>query len=72
MTLTIQLTDSNDNSPVFTPLSYTFNLDENTPTDPVVYIGNVSASDIDSRINGEVGVVNNGCGEWGMYCRKNI
>ena len=55
--LTIKLTDINDNSPMFEKMSYTFTLQENTPTDPFVYIGTVSASDADDGVNGEVSMI---------------
>ena len=51
--LTIQLADINDNAPKFEP-SYTLSLDEHTPTDVVVYIGSISATDDDSGSNKEV------------------
>lgn len=49
-TLTIQLVDVNDNAPMFDKAAYTFDLSENTPVSPIEYIGNVSASDLDSGV----------------------
>ena len=52
--LVIELVDANDHAPMFDQSLYVFYLDENTPTEPVVYVGAVGATDEDSSSNGEV------------------
>ena len=50
-TVRLTITDINDNSPMFTEDSYSFTLNENTPTTPTVIIGYVVASDADQNGN---------------------
>lgn len=49
-TLTVSLTDVNDNAPIFSPASYTFTIDENKNVGFVV--GTVTASDADTGLAG--------------------
>ncbi|KAK3101524.1 hypothetical protein FSP39_004214, partial [Pinctada imbricata] len=49
MTLTVTLTDVNDNAPIFSTATYNFNVNEGVPLNTPV--GTVSATDADSGIN---------------------
>ena len=50
--VTIEVTDVNDNSPVFSQLSYEFSVDEDAPVNQVV--GVIQASDKDSPANADL------------------
>ena len=51
-TVIVQLTDVNDNAPMFSAATYTFTVEENQQ--PPVSIGTVTATDRDSGINAQV------------------
>ena len=51
-TLQVNVLDRNDNKPVYDISIYTFTVEENRP--PGIYIGNVSAEDVDSGKNGQI------------------
>lgn len=48
----IQITDINDNNPIFEKLYYKFSVEENAPVDTV--LGSVRANDLDADLNGLV------------------
>ena len=50
-TVRLTIADINDNFPSFTNDSYTFSLNENTPTTPTVIVGYVEANDVDESGN---------------------
>ena len=52
-TVNVKVIDKNDNEPVFTNLTYNFDVSENAKVK--TKIGRVVAEDIDDGLNGEVG-----------------
>ena len=52
-TVNVKVIDKNDNEPVFTNLTYNFDVSENATVK--TKIGRVVAEDIDDGLNGEVG-----------------
>ena len=52
-TVNVKVIDKNDNEPVFTNLTYNFDVSENAKVK--TKIGRVVAKDIDDGLNGEVG-----------------
>ena len=64
--MTVQLSDINDNEPVFAYSNYTFSLPEGQYSNHLV--GTVSASDLDIEVNGKVtySIAQGNDGEFGM------
>ena len=48
-TVIVEITDANDNPPIFTPSTFFFTVPENQP--PLTFVGNVTAQDRDTGSN---------------------